>query len=76
MLIRLVLMYLTKHSWRKVILTSFDHFIAFLFRPMDQVPAVLRALTEDHIRMYELLQASDRDWIAVCPPHIAGKKAF
>lgn len=47
---------------------------AFLFMDLDKVTAMLRDLTKDHLRMLDALKASDRDWIAVCPPHIAGKQ--
>lgn len=48
-------------------------FVAFLFMEIDKVTPMLRDLTQDHLRMLEALKASDRDWIAVCPPHIAGE---
>ena len=47
---------------------------AFLFMELDKVTPMLRDLTKDHLRMLDALKASDRDWIAVCPPHIAGKQ--
>jgi len=40
---------------------------------LEKVTPLLRDLTQDHLRMLDALKASDRDWIAVCPPHIAGK---
>ncbi|XP_034239258.1 flavin reductase (NADPH) isoform X1 [Thrips palmi] len=45
---------------------------SFLFMELDKVTPMLRDLTKDHLRMLDALKASDRDWIAVCPPHIAG----
>ncbi|KAK3931777.1 Flavin reductase (NADPH) [Frankliniella fusca] len=45
---------------------------SFLFMDIEKVTPMLRDLTLDHIRMLDALKASDRDWIAVCPPHIAG----
>ncbi|CAG0879361.1 unnamed protein product [Darwinula stevensoni] len=44
---------------------------AFLFWERSKVPSVFQALTEDHDRMLQYLKASNREWIAVLPPHIA-----
>ncbi|XP_026291397.1 flavin reductase (NADPH) isoform X2 [Frankliniella occidentalis] len=46
---------------------------SFLFMEIEKVTPMLRDLTQDHIRMLDALKASDRDWIAVCPPHIAAE---
>ncbi|XP_034239259.1 flavin reductase (NADPH) isoform X2 [Thrips palmi] len=46
---------------------------SFLFMELDKVTPMLRDLTKDHLRMLDALKASDRDWIAVCPPHIAAE---
>ncbi|KAJ1528819.1 hypothetical protein ONE63_007196 [Megalurothrips usitatus] len=45
---------------------------SFLFKQLEEVTPMLRDLTKDHQRMLEALKSSDRDWIAVCPPHIEG----
>lgn len=46
---------------------------SFLFKQLEEVTPMLRDLTKDHQRMLEALKSSDRDWIAVCPPHIEDK---
>ena len=43
---------------------------AFLFYEPDKVPPKMRNLNEDHVRMLKILQSSELDYIAVCPPHI------
>lgn len=45
---------------------------AFLFYdPPEKVPTVFRDLNADHQRMFDELKASDLDYRAVLPPHIA-----
>lgn len=39
---------------------------------LEKVPAKLRPLTEDHIRMQQILRESGLDCVYVMPPHIAG----
>jgi biliverdin reductase / flavin reductase len=46
---------------------------AFLFYAPDKVPPRFNNLNDDHKRMYEVLKQSPLDYIAVYPPHIAGK---
>lgn len=45
---------------------------AFLMWDLDKVPAKLRPVTEDHIRMQQILKESGLDCVYVMPPHIAG----
>lgn len=49
---------------------------AFLFLDADKVPPVFKDLNADHQRMYDVLKESDRNYIAVFPPHIANGKRF
>ncbi|XP_078034822.1 flavin reductase (NADPH) [Augochlora pura] len=44
---------------------------AFLFYKPEAVPAIFKDLNADHQRMFDLLKASELQWIAVLPPHIA-----
>lgn len=44
----------------------------FLFFEVDKVPQIFKEVTDDHRRMYEVLQSSGLKYIACCPPHIAG----
>lgn len=43
---------------------------AFLLWDRSRVPPRLLAVTEDHDRMFSLLQTSGLDYVAVMPPHI------
>lgn len=43
---------------------------AFLLWERSKVPPRLVPVTEDHDRMYSLLQSSGLDYVAVMPPHI------
>lgn len=43
---------------------------AFLLWDRSKVPPRLVPVTEDHDRMYSLLQSSGLDYVAVMPPHI------
>ncbi|CAL1607615.1 unnamed protein product [Knipowitschia caucasica] len=43
---------------------------AFLLWERSKVPPRLVPLTEDHERMYSLLQSSGLDYVAIMPPHI------
>ncbi|XP_032084174.1 flavin reductase (NADPH) isoform X1 [Thamnophis elegans] len=45
---------------------------AFLMWDPDKVPARLRPVTEDHIRMQQILKESGLACVYVMPPHIAG----
>ncbi|XP_029965137.1 flavin reductase (NADPH) [Salarias fasciatus] len=45
---------------------------AFLLWDRAKVPPRLIPVTEDHERMYDLLKASELDYVAVMPPHIGG----
>ncbi|KAK7882012.1 hypothetical protein WMY93_028186 [Mugilogobius chulae] len=44
--------------------------LTFLLWERSKVPPRLVPVTEDHERMYALLQSSDLDYVAVMPPHI------
>lgn len=46
--------------------------VAFLMWDPDKVPARLQPVTEDHIRMQQILKESGLNCIYVMPPHIAG----
>lgn len=48
---------------------------SFLFWDRAKVPPQFIPLTEDHERMVEVLKSSDRDWVAVFPPHISDEPA-
>lgn len=48
---------------------------SFLFWDREKVPKHYKPVTEDHERMLEALKASDREWVAVMPPHIADEPA-
>ncbi|XP_026577255.1 flavin reductase (NADPH) [Pseudonaja textilis] len=45
---------------------------AFLMWDPDKVPAKMQPVTEDHIRMQQILKESGLDCVYVMPPHIAG----
>ncbi|XP_053577743.1 flavin reductase (NADPH) [Bombina bombina] len=47
---------------------------SFLLWDISKVPPPLRAVTEDHIRMHQVLKDSGLDYVAVLPPHIAADK--
>ncbi|XP_004441607.1 PREDICTED: flavin reductase (NADPH) [Ceratotherium simum simum] len=47
---------------------------AFLLWDPAKVPAQLRDVTDDHIRMHKVLKESGLKYVAVMPPHIAGDK--
>ncbi|XP_056396108.1 flavin reductase (NADPH)-like [Hyla sarda] len=49
---------------------------SLLLRDFAEVPSSFRPLTEDHIRMYQVLKDSGLDYVAVCPPYIADSKPF
>uniref|UniRef100_A0A8D0HI26 Biliverdin reductase B n=1 Tax=Sphenodon punctatus TaxID=8508 RepID=A0A8D0HI26_SPHPU len=61
---------MTTHSIRKVVVCL----SAFLMWDLEKVPAKLRPVTEDHIRMQQILQESGLDCVYVMPPHIAGEQ--
>uniref|UniRef100_A0A1A9UK00 NAD(P)-binding domain-containing protein n=1 Tax=Glossina austeni TaxID=7395 RepID=A0A1A9UK00_GLOAU len=44
---------------------------SFLLRPDSEVPAMFHRLNDEHRRMLELTKASDLEFIAILPPHIA-----
>lgn len=46
---------------------------AFLFYEPDKVPPMFKDLNADHQREFDCLKSSDLNYIAVLPPHIAGK---
>lgn len=45
---------------------------AFLFCKPEAVPFLFRDVTAEHQRMFNMIKASNLNWIAVLPPHIAG----
>ncbi|KAM5146224.1 flavin reductase (NADPH) [Mantella aurantiaca] len=47
---------------------------SFLLWDIAKVPPRLRHLTDDHIRMHQILKDSTLDYVAVLPPHIAADK--
>jgi len=48
---------------------------SFLFWEREKVPKPYIPVTEDHERMLNVLKGSDREWVAVLPPHIADEPA-
>uniref|UniRef100_A0A1B6JSL3 NAD(P)-binding domain-containing protein n=1 Tax=Homalodisca liturata TaxID=320908 RepID=A0A1B6JSL3_9HEMI len=44
---------------------------AFLFRKPEEVPPMFHEVNADHMRMFNVMKASDLQWIAVYAPHIA-----
>ncbi|XP_013787585.1 flavin reductase (NADPH)-like isoform X2 [Limulus polyphemus] len=49
--------------------------LTFLFWEREKVPPRLVSLTEDHQRMMNVLKESDREWVALFPPHITNEPA-
>lgn len=46
---------------------------AFLFYEPNKVPKIFHDINAEHQRMYDILKASDVNWIAVFPPHISDR---
>lgn len=44
---------------------------SFLLRPVSEVPAMFHRLNDEHQRMLDITKASDLEYIAILPPHIA-----
>ncbi|KAM7360793.1 flavin reductase (NADPH) [Cochliomyia hominivorax] len=44
---------------------------SFLLRPVSEVPAMFHRLNDEHQRMLDLTKASDLEYVAILPPHIA-----
>ncbi|XP_071979774.1 flavin reductase (NADPH) [Engystomops pustulosus] len=61
-----------KHGVRKVV----GCMSSFLLWDFQKVPPPMRPVTEDHIRMLQVLKESGLDYVAVLPPHIAADKPF
>ncbi|KAM4696878.1 flavin reductase (NADPH) [Rhinophrynus dorsalis] len=59
-----------EHGIRKVV----GCMSSFLLWDIAKVPPTLRPVTEDHIRMHQVLKDSGLDYVAVLPPHIAADK--
>ncbi|XP_069799592.1 flavin reductase (NADPH)-like [Dendropsophus ebraccatus] len=59
-----------KHGIRKVV----GCMSSFLLWDIAKVPPRLVPVTEDHIRMHQVLKDSSLDYVAVLPPHIAADK--
>ncbi|XP_029475251.1 flavin reductase (NADPH) [Rhinatrema bivittatum] len=55
------------HGVRKVVACM----SSFLLWDSTKVPPPMRPVTEDHIRMHQVLKESGLDYVAVLPPHIA-----
>ncbi|XP_053328823.1 flavin reductase (NADPH) [Spea bombifrons] len=49
---------------------------SFLFWDFSKIPPPMRSVTEDHIRMQQVLKESGLDYVAVLPPHIDAGKPF
>ncbi|NP_001085455.1 biliverdin reductase B L homeolog [Xenopus laevis] len=60
------------HGIRKVVACM----SSFLLWDIAKVPPTLLPVTEDHIRMHQVLKDSGLDYVAVLPPHIAADKPF
>ncbi|XP_056396106.1 flavin reductase (NADPH) [Hyla sarda] len=58
------------HGIRKVV----GCMSSFLLWDIAKVPPRLLPVTEDHIRMHQVLKDSDLDYVAALPPHIAADK--
>ncbi|XP_063793760.1 flavin reductase (NADPH)-like isoform X1 [Pseudophryne corroboree] len=59
-----------EHGIRKVV----GCMSSFLLWDIARVPPRLLPVTEDHIRMHQVLKGSGLDYVAVLPPHIAADK--
>ncbi|XP_066437307.1 flavin reductase (NADPH)-like [Eleutherodactylus coqui] len=59
-----------EHNIRKVV----GCMSSFLLWDIAKVPPPLRAVTEDHIRMQQVLKDSGLDYVVALPPHIAADK--
>lgn len=46
---------------------------AFLFYEEEKVPTRFKEVNADHMRMFKVVNTSGLNYIAVFPPHIAGK---
>lgn len=46
---------------------------AFLFYDPEKVPPMFEHLNADHKKQFELTKASGLKYVAILPPHIAGK---
>uniref|UniRef100_A0A1L8DFM8 Putative nmra-like family n=1 Tax=Nyssomyia neivai TaxID=330878 RepID=A0A1L8DFM8_9DIPT len=44
---------------------------SFLFYEPDKVPTIFEHINKEHQRMLDIVKASDLEWRAVLPPHIA-----
>lgn len=49
---------------------------AFLLFEPEKVPQVMKVITADHQKMFDILKDSDLEWRALMPPHIAGKPSW
>ncbi|KAG8550837.1 hypothetical protein GDO81_019615 [Engystomops pustulosus] len=59
-----------------IIILGTNNDLAFLLWDFQKVPPPMRPVTEDHIRMLQVLKESGLDYVAVLPPHIAADKPF
>ncbi|CAG2171056.1 unnamed protein product [Oppiella nova] len=48
---------------------------SFIFWERTKIPERILPVHTEHERMLEILKGSDRQWIAVCPPHIEDNPA-
>ncbi|KAK7073033.1 hypothetical protein SK128_013954, partial [Halocaridina rubra] len=64
-----ILAAMTKHDVKRVSACL----SAFNFWERSKVPERFLNILADHERMLEVLKSSDKEWIAVLPPHITGK---
>uniref|UniRef100_A0A8C5N3R5 Biliverdin reductase B n=1 Tax=Leptobrachium leishanense TaxID=445787 RepID=A0A8C5N3R5_9ANUR len=58
------------HNIRKVVACM----SSFLLWDITKVPPPMQQITQDHIRMHQVLKESGLDYVAVFPPHIAKDK--
>ncbi|KAM3911837.1 flavin reductase (NADPH) isoform 2-T2 [Leptodactylus fuscus] len=61
-----------EHGVRKVV----GCMSSFLLWDIAKVPPPLVPVTQDHIRMHQVLKDSGLDFVAVLPPHLADNKPF
>ncbi|XP_040179092.1 flavin reductase (NADPH) [Rana temporaria] len=59
-----------EHGIRKVV----GCMSSFLLWDVAKIPPRLLPVTEDHIRMHQVLKDSELDYVAALPPHIAADK--
>lgn len=49
---------------------------SFMFWEPEKIPKVMQNINNDHERMFAILKASDLEWRALLPPHIASEYTY